>query len=160
VVVFYIRHPGRLLDRFRRGAPFVFRFRPKYLGNFEKSTGAAPRAKSKRFALWSDLRAKGERHAVLWLLLLLGGNLLAIAAAYPRGSRRGRLLLIGILACLAMAALEFAVCALADALDDLGRHLFVFDALVDLVLIADLVWIAEIVARRFASRGAGVPVAA
>jgi hypothetical protein len=152
VVAFYLRHPARLLDRLRRAAPAAFRLRPKYLGNFEKTTGVPPRTKATRFALWSDLRAKLESRAVLWLLLFFGGNLAAVAIAWVRASCQTRIFLAGILVCLLLASLEFVVCALADSLDDLGRHLFVFDALFDLVLIADVAWMAQAVSRHIFAR--------
>jgi len=47
-----------------------------------------------------------------------------------------------------MAVAEFLACSLADALDDLGRHLYVFDAICDLVLVADGAWMARAASRR------------
>jgi hypothetical protein len=148
LVGFYLRHPGRFVDRIRRAAPAVFRLRPKYLGNFEKATGVPPRTRSTRFALWSDLRAKGEAHALGWLLAFFGGNLLAVALAWRKAPPRGRMFLFAVLVALVTAGLEFGVCAFADALDDLGRHLFVFHALCDLVLIADAAWLAQTLSER------------
>ena len=152
LTAFYLSHPDRFLDRLRRAAPAAFRLRPKYLGNFEKSTGVPPRTKATRFALWSDLRATLEHRAILWLSLFFGGNLVAVAIAWVRASRRTRLFLSGVLVCLVLAAREFVVCTLADSLDDLGRHLFVFDAVFDLVLIADVVWLTQALSRRLAAR--------
>ena len=49
-----------------------------------------------------------------------------------------------------IAVVEFLVCALADGLADgladIGRHLFVFQAICDLLLVADAVWIAQLLA--------------
>ena len=56
-----------------------------------------------------------------------------------------------------IAGLEFGVCAFADALDDLGRHLFVFHALVDLVLVADIVWLTQAIAAKRVERRALAP---
>jgi hypothetical protein len=148
LVRFYLRHPDRFLDRLRRAAPAAFRLRPKYLGNFEKSTGVPPRTKATRFAVWSDLRARLEKYAAAILLALFGSNLLAAAAGYRLATPRGRLALAMLVACLVTAALEFGVCAFADALDDLGRHLFVFHALVDLVLVADIAWLTQVIVTR------------
>ena len=148
VMGFYLRHPDRLLDRLRRAAPGAFRLRPKYLGNFEKATGVAPRTKATRFALWSDVRAKLERHAAVTLVVFFVGNLLAAALSWRGTTMRGRLFLVALVACLLIAGVEFGVNAFADALDDLGRHLFVFDALCDLVLVADVAWLIQWLATR------------
>lgn len=51
-----------------------------------------------------------------------------------------------------MALVELLVCALADSLESVHRHLFAFHAMCDLLLIADVVWL---VAARTASRTAG-----
>ncbi len=160
LVAFYLRHPGRIVDRIRRAAPLAFRLRPKYLGNFAKSTGVPPRTKATRFALWSDLRAKLEPHALAVLGAVFAGNLLAAGIALRRASPRGRLFLAVLVAALVTAGLEFGVCAFADALDDLGRHLFVFHALFDLVLVADLAWMIEAAARGRARRPAVASVPA
>jgi hypothetical protein len=148
VARFYIRHPDRLVERVRRAAPGAFRLRPKYLGNFEKSAGVPPRTRATRFALWSDLRAKGEAQAAAWLAVFFGGNLLAVGLAFRRASARKRLFLLTLAAALTVAALEFGVCAFADALDDLGRHLFLFHAVSDLVLIVDLAWLVQALSER------------
>lgn len=148
LLAFYLRHPARLADRLTRAAPAAFGLRPPYLGNFERSTGLPPRTQARRFAVWSDARAKLARGATWWLGLFFGGNLLAIILSLRSAPPRGRLFLSAIAVCLAMAAFEFLTCSLADALDDLGRHLYTFDVLCDLVLVADCAWAVERLRRR------------
>ncbi len=92
-----------------------------------------------------------------WLALLLGGNLIACALAYRRASRRGRLARQGIAVLVVMASMEFLVAVLADMLGDVARHLYVFHAMCDLLIVADAAWIAEILRRRLP---AGVAAAA
>lgn len=150
LIGFYLRHPSRLVDRMTRAAPAAFDLRPSYLGNFEKAAGVPPGTRSRRFAVWSDGRASLRGHALVWLGLLFGANLLAATLAFRPASPRGRLFLSALVVCLLMAIAEFLVCSLADALDDLGRHLYVFDALCDLVLVADASWIAQALFRRAA----------
>ena len=104
----------------------------------------APRAS--RSGAISGRRARRTR--VGWLLAFFGGNLLAVALAWRKASPRGRMFLFALLVALLTAGLEFGVCAFADALDDLGRHLFVFHALCDLVLIADAAWLAQALSER------------
>jgi hypothetical protein len=145
---FYLRHPSRLADRMTRAAPAAFALRPPYLGNFERSAGLPSGAQARRFALWSDARARLGRHALLWLVLFFGGNLVAAGATLRSASARGRLFRMTIAGCVLIASVEFLACSLADALDDLGRHLYTFDALCDLVLVADCAWIVQALSRR------------
>jgi hypothetical protein len=153
LVSFYLRHPARLLDRLRRGAPAAFRLRPDYLGNFERATGVRPRTKTSHFAVWSDLRARIEPRSLLWLSIVLAGNLAAVAMSYRGASTRGRQYLTALTFLLLIAGAELLVNALADCLDDLGRHLYAFDALFDLILIADLAWLTHMVVTYYQGIG-------
>ena len=60
--------------------------------------------------------------------------------AYRKAGPEARLALEGILLLILMAALAFCVCVLSNAHADLARHFYVFHALVDLTLVADVVW--------------------
>ena len=123
--------------------PYDRRNCPDYLGNFERATGVRPRTKTSHFAVWSDLRARIETRAFLWLSIVLAGNLVAVVMSYRGASTRGRQYLTALTFLLLIAGAEFLVNALADCLDDLGRHLYAFDALFDLILIADLAWLTQ-----------------
>jgi hypothetical protein len=50
-----------------------------------------------------------------------------------------------------MATAAFLVCVLANAHGDLARHFYVFHALCDLTLAADLVWVTQALVSRRAS---------
>jgi hypothetical protein len=160
LVRFYLARPARLLDRLRRGAPSAFRLRPWRLGNYERDSGFPPNAMTRHFAVWSDLRLEFAPHAVACLLLFFVANAAACLAGYRRASPRGRLARDGIGVLLLMAGLEYVVCALADYLGDLGRHLYVFQALCDLVLIADAAWLVQLLATRPRRSPAALPAAA
>jgi hypothetical protein len=148
LVRFYLAHPARLLDRLRRGAPSAFRLRPWRLGNYDRDAGFPPNAMTRHFAIWSDLRLRFAPYAAAWLTLFFVANAAACLAGYRSASPRGRLVRVGIGVLLVMAGLEYVVCALADYLGDLGRHLYVFQALCDLVLIADAAWLVQRIATR------------
>ncbi len=148
VVLFYAARPDRLLGRLERAArKGGLRLRPHASGNFEKTApGWRPNLVSRRFAAWSGLRLKAAPAAAPWLAALLCLNLLAAAVGWKRSSRRGRLLREAIAFFVTIAVVEFLVCALADGLADIARHLFVFQAICDLLLVADAVWIAQVLA--------------
>ena len=152
VLGFDLRRPARLLSRLLRAAPGGVRLRPGALGNFEKSApGYFPNRRSGRFALWSSAREKLMPVAPVWLGALIGGNLVAAAAGWRRAGRAGRRAREAIALLALMAVVEFLVCALADSLESVHRHLFTFHAMCDLLLIADVVWLVQ---KRTASTGA------
>jgi hypothetical protein len=147
VVRFYLRHPKRLAGRLERASRDLWTLRPS-LGNYERSAGHPPGARTTAFALWSGLLEHLGRRPVVWALLLFAGNLLAATASYRRSTLRGRFFLEGVVLLVAMAGLAFAVCALADAPIESARPLYTFHALVDLILIADAGWCVQALARR------------
>jgi hypothetical protein len=147
LVRFYLAHPSRLASLVRRAAPSAFDLRPPALGNFERSTGAPARAKSTSFAFWSGLRSRLAPWAPAALGVLVAAALSAGIAGYPGKTPAGRLAREGILVLLLMACVEFFVCILADSLFGLARHLYLFQALADLLLLFVILRCLEALAR-------------
>ena len=147
VLRFYLRHPGRLVDRFERAATQAWSMRPHF-GNFEKSAERPSLTLATQFSLWSRMRGRLGKHAIAWIALLLGGNLAAALATLRRATPRGRLFREGVILMTLMAGLALAVCTLAQAPIDLSRQLYAYHALCDLLLIADAGWVAQAAAER------------
>ena len=145
ILRFYLRHPTRLVGRIERASLQAWSLRPTF-GNFEKSPEHPERSLATRFSLWSRARGRLGAHPLFWILLLLGGNLVAALATYRRSTQRGRLFREGIIVVVLMSGLAFAVCSLAQAPTDLSRQLYAYHALCDLLLIADVGWITEALA--------------
>jgi len=147
---FYLRHPARLAKLILRGTESAFQLRPVGLANYAQDSGRAPRTQTDRFAWWSRARGRLEKGAPLWLALLLGGNLVAAAAGYRSATDREKMFRRSVAILAALAAVEFLVAVLADILGDLARHLFVFHAMVDVLIVVDVGWIAVTLSRRWA----------
>ncbi|MFY9552072.1 MAG: hypothetical protein WAU32_13045 [Thermoanaerobaculia bacterium] len=145
---FYTRHPRRLLFLIQRGAQSALHLRPLVLGNFPKTRGLPAGAMASHFAWWSDLRLNLAPVSSLWLSLLFGGTLVASGIGYHRDSKRGRLFRQALVFLAAMACVEFLVATLADDIGDIARHLFVFHACCDLLLIANAGWLTESLVKR------------
>ncbi len=156
VLRFYLTHPARLMNRLQRAGLRAFQIRPPGLGNFEQVSGRRALEQSRHFDAWSTLRSYLGARGLAILVLLLGGNLLA-AFVTRRSGGPNRLFGEAVAVLVVMVGLEFGVCTFADSLADLPRHLFVFHAMIDLLLIADAGWIASVLARR---RAAARPVSA
>ena len=146
VVLFYVERPARLFERVREGAQQAFMLRTPRLGNFEAP--APPRAMDHRFGRWSALRERLDRHGLLWLTALLGGNLVLAAATWRRSGVPGRLLSESIAVVCAMAAIEFGVAVFGDWLGDRARHLYVFHAMCDVLIVVDVAWAVDVSLRR------------
>lgn len=148
IALFYLRHPGRYAERLDRASRKIWALRPSY-GNLEKSDAHPGRTLTQRFAAWSRLRlALLGPHALPWLALLFAGNAALALGTYRRASARGRLLRETILAAVAMSATAFLVCVLTNAPPDFSRVFYAAEALCDLLLVADAVWIAQALTSR------------
>jgi hypothetical protein len=140
VLAFYLRHPSQFAQRIGRASRQAWSLRPEF-GNFERSAGHPAGTRTTRFSLWSRTRARLGAHPLLAMTLLLGGNLAAVAATWRGASPRGRLFREGLLLMVLMALLAFAVCAFAQAPTDPSRSLYAFQALCDLLIVADAAWL-------------------
>jgi hypothetical protein len=137
---FYLTHPDRLASTLSHGGEQALRLRHPRFGNFEHRPGVAAGAKSAAFSAWSGARLRLPGHPWIWIGLLLAGNL-ALAAVWLRRSPPGDgLAAQGLVLLVAMAAAAFLVCVLSNAHGDLPRHFYVFHALCDLMVAADVAY--------------------
>lgn len=143
---FYLERPARAVAELVRGAPAGLELRADF-GNFEKSAGFAPGARSAAYSAWTKFRLLGTDAAAPLLVLFFGGNaLLALAARIPSAARASLLTLA------AMGALAFSVCTLTSAHIDISRKLYVFHAITDLVIAVDLALAGQAAAAFFSRR--------
>jgi hypothetical protein len=145
---FYVAHPDRLQSLVVRTAPSALQIRPLFLANYSRESGRPARTQTPEFAWWSNFRRRFEPGAHVLFPLFFFGNLVAALGGYRRASERGRLFRQAVAVLVLMATLEFFVALLADIPGDIARHLYVFHAMCDLLVIADVAWILEILARR------------
>ncbi len=149
--VFYLRHPARFFDRVARAAPAASQMRPR-LGNYSKESGFPPRTLATRFDGWSSLKQATRPVALPLFSVFVAATLTACAVGFRTAGPRERLFRIALAALVVLALTEFFVCAFADMLSDLPRHLYSFHAAVDLIWIADVAWIADRLSPRHTRR--------
>lgn len=139
IVKFYLTHPSRIWRRAMALGPVAFSLRPEWCGNYEKSAGRAPGARSESFILWSMIHAR--------VLAPVGGALLVALAISSLAifSRRLRGAFFGLAAGCAVVA--FLTASLGDAWDNV-KHMYLFNLLLDTWIIS----IATLVLRRSARR--------
>jgi hypothetical protein len=137
----FVRHPKRLLEHVEKAAESSYVLQPGDLGNFSRGSGAPPLAVAR--GAWSSLRV----HLSGWIVpvILLAGTFLAAAFSYRRATARGRLFREALAVLVAMTVGAFIVAAFGDGLE-IERHLYSFQAMCDLILLADAVWIVQLAA--------------
>jgi hypothetical protein len=137
ILHFYLLHPTRIWRHAKRVLPTAFSLRPEWCGNFERSAGLPPGAKSRGFSLWSAfhervLTACGK----LLLIALLMCPVICVAA------RRRYLEFFAMLSVCCVLSFVVAICG--DAWDTV-KHLFLFNLLLDTWMMAGLAILAQYV---------------
>ena len=128
IVRFYLLHPGRIWRHAKSVLSVAFLLRPAY-GNFERSAGYGPGARSAAFSLWSAfherfLAAAGK----IILIALLISPALVVAAWLRVPAYRKSLELFGLLTVCCLLSFVVAICG--DAYDNV-KHLLLFNLLLD-----------------------------
>ena len=96
-----------------------------------------PLSHSQAFALWSSFKAQVVPRVFGILVLIVGGAFALAGLAVLRASAPEARLAAGLVLVLAsMAVLQYLTSILANGIEGLSRHLFFFNALMDLLLIA------------------------
>lgn len=153
ILGFYLRHPSRLGLLLKLSSQGAFRLRQSYLGNFPVRAGKEPRALSRAFGVWSAAKERLGPSGP-WLLPFLWVANLVGSFIFFRSSKDAekRCLAVAVAVLVASSVVEFLVCSLADALADVARHLHSFNAMTDLLLIADVVFLVSVTATAVRSQ--------
>jgi len=141
---FYLRHPSRALAILRADLEeLAWQRRAPGLSNFQKESGRAEGATATSLGSWSALRTWLSRvwpvQIVVWLALLPAAALLFASRG---ASRFQRALAWTILAVSMVAASEFGMASLADAIET-PRHLLMFHLFTDVSIFLGLVFAAS-----------------
>jgi hypothetical protein len=130
---FYLQHPALVWRHAKTLLPIAFSLRPEWCGNFERTAGHPPGARSTAFTLWSGFHEHVLRRIgkLILILLCLSPAIAAIAwVRLPEQRRHIELLALLNISCLT----AFLVAALGDAWDNV-KHLFLFNLMLDTIVI-------------------------
>lgn len=134
---FYLLRPARIWRHAKRVLPVAFSLRPDTCGNFERSAGFPPGAKSQTFDAWSGFHEHGlEACGKLILIALLVCPVICVAA-WLRAAREARrsIEFFGLLCICCLLSFGIAICG--DAWDNV-KHLFLFNLLLDTWMVAGI----------------------
>ena len=133
---FYLRRPARLWRHLQARLPSALSLRPEFCGNFDRSAGRPPGARSNTMALWSRFHERCLSPIALLLLSALalfpvGGVAFVLSHGAAASARRWMELGILLATCCLTA---FFVAAFGDVYDNV-KHLFLFNLLLDACLV-------------------------
>lgn len=134
IAKFYALHPARIWRHARALIPRAFSLRPEFCGNFERSAGHRPGAKTRSFSTWSMLHERVlGRAGRLILIALAGMPFLAVFAWFKCPKSRIKIEFTALLCACALCA--FLTAALGDAWDNV-KHMFLFNLCLDALLLS------------------------
>ena len=144
VILFYIKHPSRMLINMSKAAEYAMNIRPYYLGNYERAAGMPSGAMTFKYSLWSEFKHKHIPNR-LWFIAIV--YLAYYAAAAYEWIKAGdiklkmRIELLGLIGIIGF--ISFLVPLVGDGFADLSKHLFLFNVSFDTMLIVSVVYICS-----------------
>jgi hypothetical protein len=148
IVLFYMRHPLRFLDKLQQAAHNAMMIRPYYLGNYEKSAGFDPGRLSMSFALWSEFKKNVLPNSLAALAAFFAACTFVLIVYWRKASTAAAKLAVETFFMIELAALiSLVVPVLGDGLTDIGKHLFLFNVCFDLMFVAGVTWVAHLAVK-------------
>lgn len=150
VLLFYMKHPSRLIGNMEYAANHAMSIRPYYLGTYLKEANQPSGALAMTYSGWSEFKNRHMPNSLLFIALFC--LLYFAAAAYDyfryrdrRSRLRGELMMaVGL-----VGVFGFMIPILGDGLADLGKHLFLFNVCFDMMVVISFVWIANRASKLF-----------
>lgn len=138
VALFYVRHPGHLLDIAVVAGRRAHRLRMPYLGNFTRDAGFPAYTQSGAFDIWSWVKPHVLPGSLLSLSLTC-----ALWTGFALRRRRDADAGVALTADLALVlvatlCIQFLTSILAEGLSVIDRHLFLFNATFDVLVIGSI----------------------
>jgi hypothetical protein len=137
LALYYLRHPATAARLIRIGLEDASAQRVR-MGNYDRSAGKPPFAQSRAFSAWSAMKqAVFDGHAYRYGIYCAALCLLLPFSLLRRGGKQRRVWIAAALVLVSMTGMTLLLACLADGVDFL-RHLFLFNACIDLLALAAL----------------------
>ncbi len=140
VVRYYATHPARIIDKLEAAAANATFIRPYYLGNYVKEEGKSRGEVTYTYSTWSEGKKRLVPESLLFFVafyvLYIGVIVWEwIRKRYSRGVLEVLLLVAGI------GILAVAIPLVGDGEADIGKHLFLFNVVFDMMVAVSVVWV-------------------
>lgn len=143
VLLFYLKHPSRLISKMEFAANNSMSIRPYYLGSYVKQENKPSGALAYTYSAYSEFKNKHMPKSLLFITLFYvvyyGVAIFEYIRRWDRHSRirTELMMLIGL-----VGIIGFMVPIMGDGQADIGKHLFLFNVCFDMMLVVAVVWLA------------------
>ncbi|MFX3636779.1 MAG: hypothetical protein ACE3L7_02105 [Candidatus Pristimantibacillus sp.] len=143
VLLYYVKHPTRFVQKLERGAENGMSIRPYYLGSYEKSEGRPSGEISYMNSTWSEFKIAYMPKKLWFIALFYLVYVGILAVEYARQRLRGRLFIEALLAIALIGIIAMVVPLLGDGEADLGKHLFLFNVCFDMMIVVAVLYLCR-----------------
>ncbi|WP_138754571.1 hypothetical protein [Paenibacillus sinopodophylli] len=154
VLLFYMKHPSRLIDKMEYAAKNGMTIRPYYLGSFEKSEGKPSGAVAYSFSAWSEFKRHHLPNALWFIAVIYVVYFGAAVLEWLRREDKRSRIAVELMILLGLTGIfSFLIPILGDGQADMSKHLFLFNVVFDMMLVAIVVWMVYHLTALFTKRG-------
>jgi len=144
VILFYMKHPLRYLQKLDNTAKLSFYIRPDYLGNYEKAEGIKYRQMTKTFSLWSSIKGKIFPKSLIFLVLFYLAYFAVVIRGYFKSKSLSRRFYLDIFMILGLTCIsQLMIPVLGDGETDLLKHMFFFNVCFDIMFTVSVLWVVN-----------------
>lgn len=142
VLWYYAKHPGRLIKNMKYAAENGMMIRPYYLGNFEITEGKPAGALSFKYSGWSEFKKQAVPHKLWFISALFAAYFAAAVWEWIRGVDKRRRAGVELFILLGLTGIfSFLIPIVGDGQADMGKHLFLFNVIFDMMIVTGAVWV-------------------
>lgn len=139
IASFYLEHPGRFLEKIDLAVKNSAYIRPAYLGN----TAGERLVFTKRFSMWSGIRAHHSGFSNLWVVMILLVLLTLWAVLkilrYKRSAKGNMVFILAVLSLVVNTFITLVLPVVGNGEADIAKHMFLFVQFFDILMVCMLV---------------------
>jgi hypothetical protein len=140
IVIYYLHHPSRFMQKLDKAASNAMFIRPYYLGNYDLSAGKPSGAIAYTFSGWSQFKVRHMPRGLGWYSGVYILNFAVLGVLWWRSRSRRLQLIAETLAVVALTGIFACIVPLiGDGEADLGKHLFMFNVCFDMMGVSAVV---------------------
>ena len=140
LAAYYLRHPDTLLAELDSVTSKAYEIKPLMVGNFLKSAGHAPLAKSYFFSLWSVVKPHIFPRSIgfvgLFYVVFTAVLIIKFIIARRAGNTREMLAALFVFSVILMSLSQLATSFMGAGEADIAKHLFLFNVTFDMLFAA------------------------
>lgn len=142
ILLFYIKHPDRFIQKMEKAAEYAFSIRPHSLGNYEKVEGFLPGKQAEIFNLWSHFKEIYMSHSLRFIIVFYLIFMITTTIKYILARDHRIKMYLEVFWLVAVnGIIQFFIALIGAGEADLDKHLFLFNVCFDIMFVIVAVYV-------------------